>query len=366
MVTLKLNFCRGNTVEEYCLPFIGFSTYGLLKWFKDKQKEHNWKWAFFYGITFGACLFTRATNIAPITGYILIICIFLLVNRSYLNLLKNALAFISGTALVLIPFIIYFAAHGALYDLIYATFIHNIKYFNGAEPWLITYGTGILGQFFETYFAYYCILFLIIIKIYQKDYWLAAAFGVIAIVETYVFMGGFIVTHYPLVCIFQIGILMLEVVQLIKDNTKASKSLGIVILLFLCVHIGYNCIYKDILEISDYRENYSEITERPYERLVKEIPTDELDDFVVFGRDGIAEAYLVTDTLPCNRFGFIQDWYASFSEKIEADIRKEYAENGPTWILSDQGTIIIDDILEKDYYVYDLEDVYVLWKKYEK
>ena len=115
--------------------------------------------------------------------------------------------------------------------------------------------------------------------------------------------------------------------------------------------------------IDDYKSAYGVRTTRPYERLVEQIPDAELDSFVAFGRDGLAEAYLITDTLPCSKYGLIQDWYASFSDKVRDEIREEYSTDGPKWILSDQGTVVIDDILATDYEYVDSEGVYVLWHK---
>ena len=68
LCSMKYNYVEGNSVEEYCLPFIVWSTYGIVKWFMSDRKRHKLKWSCLYGITTGVCLLTRVTNIAPITN----------------------------------------------------------------------------------------------------------------------------------------------------------------------------------------------------------------------------------------------------------------------------------------------------------
>lgn len=57
LICTKLNYVEGNTVEEYCVPFIAWSLYGIAKWFKGEDHAlHDPMWAFVYGLTFGVCL----------------------------------------------------------------------------------------------------------------------------------------------------------------------------------------------------------------------------------------------------------------------------------------------------------------------
>ena len=114
LVALLNNYCDGNLVEEYCLPFLLWSSYGLFCWYSGERGEHDYRWAFLYGITMGVCFLTRITNFAPLGGGILIICIYLLVKGYVKSLFKNAAAFLVGFFLSIAPFMIYFALHGAL------------------------------------------------------------------------------------------------------------------------------------------------------------------------------------------------------------------------------------------------------------
>lgn len=39
LICTKLNYVEGNTVEEYCVPFIAWSLYGITKWFKGEDRR---------------------------------------------------------------------------------------------------------------------------------------------------------------------------------------------------------------------------------------------------------------------------------------------------------------------------------------
>ena len=52
----------GNTVEEWILPFLVWSSYFAVRFFAYKEKEHNFKYSMLYGITFAFAAFSRITN----------------------------------------------------------------------------------------------------------------------------------------------------------------------------------------------------------------------------------------------------------------------------------------------------------------
>ncbi len=91
LLAMKRNYCQGNTVEEYCLPFISWSMLGIIGYFKNIYKvgRHLPKWSFLYGLTFGMCFLTRITNFIPLCMGIFFIIVYLIYKREYKNLLQN-------------------------------------------------------------------------------------------------------------------------------------------------------------------------------------------------------------------------------------------------------------------------------------
>ena len=133
IIALLLNriYFAGNMTEDYCIPFLVWSMYFVVKYFKcdiDNDIEHNVKYAFFYGITFMVCVLIRMTNFLPISVMIITGTVLLAVNKKWSNILKNIVAFIIGAVLVLVPFVIYYIKKNAIYEMFYGTIIHNIKY----------------------------------------------------------------------------------------------------------------------------------------------------------------------------------------------------------------------------------------------
>lgn len=122
---------EGNHVTEYTLPFLTASAYCFLKMLKDSADEKFScppMFGFVYGVGFGACLLIRLSDAAQICCQIFLTAIFLLQAREFKNLLQNFLSFCAGFVIICLPFVIYFAAHGILYDALYGTLLINIKY----------------------------------------------------------------------------------------------------------------------------------------------------------------------------------------------------------------------------------------------
>ncbi len=131
------NFYEGNRTEEYSMPFLMAATYFFLRWLKnfaDEKFQCPPTVGFVYGVGFGACVLLRTTNGLPICCYVLLTAIFLLQARKFKTLLKNFLSFVAGFAAICLPFAVYFAAHGALYDMLYGTILLNINHATGFNP----------------------------------------------------------------------------------------------------------------------------------------------------------------------------------------------------------------------------------------
>ena len=119
---------EGNHVEEYSVLFLSAATYCFLR----SLKENNFPpfYGFIYGFCFGACVLIRTSDAAQICCQVFLIAIFLLQERAFKNLWQNFLSFCAGFAAIVLPFVIYFAAHDAFYDMVYGTILFNIKYTN--------------------------------------------------------------------------------------------------------------------------------------------------------------------------------------------------------------------------------------------
>lgn len=126
LIFYAAHYEEGNHVEEYSTMFLSVATYCFLRSLKENKFPPLY--GFVYGLVFGACVMIRTSDAASICCQIFLVTIFLLQARDFKNLWKNFLSFVAGFAVIVLPFVIYFAAHGALYDMLYGTILFNMKY----------------------------------------------------------------------------------------------------------------------------------------------------------------------------------------------------------------------------------------------
>jgi len=95
------------------------------------------RWFLLSGVLTSLAVFTRQSAILTFFAYIAWLAITGLKRRNNgVQQIRNSVALISGGALGACPFVIYFALHGALYDLWYAMFGFNIGWVAEQSFWL--------------------------------------------------------------------------------------------------------------------------------------------------------------------------------------------------------------------------------------
>ncbi|MBR3051119.1 MAG: glycosyltransferase family 39 protein [Selenomonadaceae bacterium] len=118
----------GNRTEEWSMLFLMAATYFFLRGLKEEKFSCPPLYGFIYGVGFGACVLLRMLNAAPLCLCAFLSAVFLIQAGEFKTLLKNLLNFCAGAVIVVLPFVIYFAAHGALYDALYGTILLNLNY----------------------------------------------------------------------------------------------------------------------------------------------------------------------------------------------------------------------------------------------
>ena len=131
LIYYAAHYEEGNHVAEYSVLFLSVAAYCFLRALRDSEGKkfyHPPLYGFIYGFGFGACFLIRLSDAAQICCQTFLAAIFLLQARDFRNLRQNVLSFCAGFATILLPFVIYFAAHGALYDALYGILLFNLKY----------------------------------------------------------------------------------------------------------------------------------------------------------------------------------------------------------------------------------------------
>ncbi len=119
---------QGDSAEEFCLPFIFYAFYALLKNLKkgDGSGIPDSRTVFFMGMCAACILWIKYTMLGVYIGYVIVACILCCIDRTPKKLIDRAVAFIAGSVAVSAPFLIYFLVNGAIDDMFSAYFYNNM------------------------------------------------------------------------------------------------------------------------------------------------------------------------------------------------------------------------------------------------
>ncbi len=361
IIVFSCNYERGNLLEEYINPFLIVCLYFITDWIHKKTKEHpdhNPLYAFFYGITFGLCVMSRVTNSIAVCIAIFFIIIYLSANKAWINLLKNAIAFIIGAALTIVPFMIYFAIKDSTYDFWYGTILFNLSYAAQSKSSLLTFIKSAPRQV-----GSYAVMAVGALYVYRKRYFDGIMYIAIGIGTQLLLRNILRYHHYSMITFCLLVVSIYELAYILADKTGTIKKIGIIVLSGTLFIASYRT-GKEILNMAKFYKYYSSIpdkaAEEDYRQLIdfaSQIPEDERGSLVGYNIN--PTFYLDMDISPACRFFAYQDWQASFSDTFVQLLNKEFESKKPTWIItvSNQETFI-QSVLDTYYEVYATEPVY--------
>lgn len=348
---LRHNYMDGNSVEEYCLPFLGWSFYGIWKYFDSDMEEHPAWWGFIYGCTVGVCIMTRLTNCAPILGFVLIIGIVLASKKKWVNIGKNVAAGSGGLCVTILPFALYFALNGCFDEFMHGTIWFNIEYAKTLGSWVKEDFIGQLWTFIVIYSFYVALYVILICALARKQYWKAVAVCITILVETYIFTSGKLYLQYPLVCMPQFAIALTELVIVFREKKNILAKIASGLLLGLVMIESINLVSKGVSSVLWVHENYHKHLQRDWEPLVDEIPQEDYDEFVVYGcwNNQFKEVYLLKDIMPCYKYFVIQQFHGFLSQDMAQKIHETFQTRKAKYIMvwdEPYETELINDILD--------------------
>ena len=125
-VLTSVSLRQGDSAEEFCLPYILFAIYALLKNLRrgDGSGIPDNRTVFIMGACAACILWIKYTMLGIYIGYVLTAVILCIIDKDIKKLFSAALSFALGAIAVSLPFLIYFAVNGALDDL-YITYFYN-------------------------------------------------------------------------------------------------------------------------------------------------------------------------------------------------------------------------------------------------
>ena len=333
----------GNRTEEYSMPFLMASTYLFLRGLKEKNFPTHV--GLIFGVGFGACVLLRTTNALPICCYAFLSAIFLLRDGEIKIFLRNAVNFFAGAIIIVLPFVIYFAAQNSLYEMLYGTISLNIAYSAQRGNFLLIHLDEYASYVAIHFMSLYLMIAICAIEFAKSKSRLAMS-GMFC-GATMLFML-FKSSPYMGYCALILPLLPLNfavLADLVKnfrglwseENLSLKKILCeclIVLVMFYPLIIFYesgkNLFDENSAAVRQYHsEQNAEIL-----RLAKIIPRDERNSVMIWSEGTQASHWiLITGIFPrCRFFGNIKAF-----ANVDANVKREWLENVradfPKWII---------------------------------
>lgn len=375
LVALMYNYDGGNMTEEYALPFVTVSIYYLFSWTEDannkKKYEHNWKYAFIYGLTFSFCIMTRVTNAVGVCAGVLVITIVLIIHGKWKNLFLNVCSFLLGTAALIIPFCIYFGSKGHLYDMWFGTLFYNLSYTKHALGNTQILSLRELILYLMSVFNSFCLIGVEVYILLRKRIginhvlWL-----VVSGITSLMLVMGNSFGHYGMIALPYFPIALIEMIKMACCDKSEAKKRWKLVDNILMVGIVFVTIAGSALSIRSMilsqlwtggNKTFYDIS------IMDEVPENEKNSFVAW--ECPSGLYLKENIRPYYPYFILQDWQGRQNEILEKIIYDTFDNGDVEWILCRDGSQNgIQDILNRDYIMVSEEkvsdvEIYVLYQR---
>ena len=270
----------GDSAEEFCFPFLAFIMYQMLNYYKNiYPNKMGKKQLIISGITAG-CVFCIKYNLLGFWfGFIFFLCLGLLINKKVKDAFYSGLYFLLGMLIAIIPWIIYFAVNGALYDFFNVYFIVNLSSYSEKETilrklvrpfenaWIharnFVYCTTItVGGYF-----YVMISKKIIPKIYGK---IAITFSIIITIIAIYFGTNHVYYYLFLMPFVVLGFIA---ISCIIEKIIKAKWLNYTIFLipiFIATFVALSCYKSENFEFHNVKKE--DLAQFQFAKIIKEKP----------------------------------------------------------------------------------------------
>ncbi len=319
VITLSVLFQTGegmNLTEDWSFPLICLSLdlFILYTASEPEAGKHPPLYAFIHGINFGIIAFLRIINgISIITGA-LVTGIYLLIKKEYKNFLLNLLAGIAGIAAAAIPIMLWFHHKGALDDMIYGTFLYNIRY--SQDKVILLFSPD---KFLLRYLPVIACFLMVLFSLFHKK--------------------------ASLTDLLVLAVILSNAVLLVRINTFLHYSslfipvFMLVLILYLEKKLLLNFIFAGMVFVFFTVMNIQQIPKlitnmnkaQSFQNVGTLIPQAERESVIAINTS--AEIYLNTGLVPISRYSAYQSDYFAVDTEIRKRFFEEVREKSPLWII---------------------------------
>lgn len=375
---ISLTFEGGNLTEEFSYPVLVLCLYLCLRYFDEQKKQiksdHSLIFGFIYGMAFGYFAFIRIINAAFLGAVLLTITIYLISKKNWKNILQNAIVFISGTIVCMLPACIWAFIQGIFNDMIQEVYILAFSY----STELDTLERVLLLKNFIWPMIMISIIPILILLIFLKRDWklwfLSASSAIILFIA--VSMGDGYLHYFSL----QLPNVVLSVYIFItcckEDNSKEKwkkilKYSLSVIAICICILLQKQNIQNKTIYIakesikSVLNGNPQEFDVAYINEIMDYIPDNEKDSIYLYGFGSCSQWYAKAGIFPPNRYCDWQPHWIILYPEIGLELQKTIASKELIWIVLPAGQNVwpdeINDAIFANYYEYYSNEFYSLF-----
>ena len=367
---LGCTYMGGNLTEEYILPLLSANFYYTAVWLQQRQTDdamppYSTKQGFLLGIILAFAFMTRLTNALGACGVACGISFILISNKHWKNFFQCIGTFLCGFAVLSVPFIIYFAYHHALDDMMFGTLFYNFQYMSHAMPgnevsFSDLYGKKILFAIMAVncYGLLCSSLFLMIKDKGCRDFGIVWFLGTLFLSMWYFHSATY--EHYRTIAVPFFPFLVISLVYMKRNYLPIVCS----VLLALLISAPIIQTIRKQNNFVEYNHNLQSTNLLLIEKVQGIVPLEDKDSLMIYSCS--PSIWLQAGIKPMYRnFSYPESQFAK-SEKLKHEILKEYESGKAKWILCHGNNTLIQDILDKSYtrvYVFPEEPEYSIWKR---
>lgn len=225
-------FYYGDSAEEFILPMLMISLYYLLTYLKNGNLDR--KVYLFVGFLAGCVLMTKFTVIGFWFGWMAYIALHNLFTKNVKDAFVNSFVFLGGMAVAVIPWVIYFAIKGGLYDFINTYFLINATAYTSES-------VSVFKRIFKMFYNYMTTLgyapvvfilsvagtfFALFVKSFGEKFYLRLAITVVYICGAFfVYVGGVKYEYYYFIFVAFIPLVLIAIgIRLKKFANKTNQK----------------------------------------------------------------------------------------------------------------------------------------------
>lgn len=386
LLIISFTFEGGNLTEEFSYPVMVLCLYLCLKYFDDQDRspvsDHPLKIGFIYGMAFGFFAFVRIINAAFLGAVLLTIVIYLISKKNWKNILQNAVVFIAGVIVAMLPACIWALTQGILKDMIHQVFVLAFSYsteLNMADRFMlvknfvwpmIVIGMVSIFLYFTSFKKKWPLLLLSVSS--AVILLIAVSMG-----DGYLHYFSLQLPNAVLALYFLISTCLGNCETDINDSSYCRESVqeNIKIVLSVCIVILAVGMQKDVirdktLAVANYtvqsiRQGNPDEGDVVYiQDIMNQIPDDEKDSVYLYGFGSCSQWYAKAGIFPPNKYCDWQPHWIILYPEIKDELLDYIGSHSSKWIVLPNGGEIwpdeIKNFIYENYTEFFVNDYYIL------